>query len=78
MKHILFCGGGSAGHTVPNLAVMQELEGKCRLTYAGSSGGIEERLAKEAGYPFYGVPCPKLVRSLTPKNLTLPFRMAQS
>ena len=78
MKHILFCGGGSAGHTVPNLAVMQELEGKCRLTYAGSSGGIEERLAKEAGYLFYGVPCPKLVRSLTPKNLTLPFRMAQS
>lgn len=78
MKHILFCGGGSAGHTVPNLAVMQDLEGKCRLTYAGSSGGIEERLAKEAGYPFYGVPCPKLVRSLTPKNLTLPFRMAQS
>ena len=78
MKHILFCGGGSAGHTVPNLAVMQELKGNCRLSYAGSSGGIEERLAKEAGYPFYGVPCPKLVRSLTPKNLALPFRMAQS
>lgn len=78
MKHILFCGGGSAGHTVPNLAVMQDLEGKCRLTYAGSSGGIEERLAKEAGYPFYGVPCPKLVRSLTPQNLTLPFRLLRA
>ena len=78
MKHLLFCGGGSAGHVVPNLAVMQELRGKCRLTYAGSAGGIEERLAREAGYPFFGIPCPKLVRSLTPKNLTLPFRMAQS
>ena len=78
MKHLLFCGGGSAGHVVPNLAVMQELRGECRLSYAGSTGGIEERLAQGAGYPFFGIPCPKLVRSLTPKNLTLPFRMAQS
>lgn len=78
MKHLLFCGGGSAGHVVPNLAVMQELRGECRLSYAGSTGGIEERLAREAGYPFFGIPCPKLVRSLTPKNLTLPFRMVQS
>ena len=78
MKHLLFCGGGSAGHVVPNLAVMQELRGSCTLTYAGSTGGIEERLATEAGYPFYGIDCPKLVRSLTPQNLTLPFRLTQA
>ena len=78
MKHLLFCGGGSAGHVVPNLAVMQELRGECRLSYAGSTGGIEERLAQGAGYPFFGIPCPKLIRSFTPKNLTLPFRMARS
>ena len=78
MKHLLFCGGGSAGHVVPNLAVMQELRGECRLSYAGSTGGIEERLAQGAGYPFFGIPCPKLIRSFTPKNLTLPFRMVQS
>ena len=76
--NILFCGGGSAGHVVPNLAVMQELSGRHTLSYAGSRGGIEEGLVKSFGVPFYAVDCPKLVRSLTPKNLTLPFRMAKA
>ena len=76
--NILFCGGGSAGHVVPNLAVMQELSGRHTLSYAGSRSGIEEGLVRSFGVPFYGIDCPKLVRSLTPRNLTLPFRMAKA
>ncbi len=75
MKYILFCGGGSAGHVVPNLAVMNELRYTHRLAYIGTNG-IERSLVSEAGYPFFEVDCPKLIRSLSPKNLTIPFRLA--
>lgn len=74
MKKILFTGGGSAGHVVPNLALMNEIRYSHRVSYMGTSG-IESKLVSEAGYPFFCVECPKLVRSLTPKNLTIPFRL---
>lgn len=74
MKKILFTGGGSAGHVVPNLALMNEIRYSHRVSYMGT-GGIESRLVAAAGYPFFCVECPKLVRSLTPKNLTIPFRL---
>lgn len=74
MKYLLFCGGGSAGHVVPNLAVMNELKYSHRLAYMGTDG-IEKKLVEEAGYPFFEVNCPKLVRSLTPENLKIPFRL---
>lgn len=74
MKHILFCGGGSAGHVLPNLAIMREIRYSCRLSYVGT-GGIERDLVISAGYPFYEIDCPKLVRAFTLKNLLLPLRL---
>ena len=77
MKKILFTGGGSAGHVVPNLALMRELKFTHELLYMGS-GGIEERLATEAGYPFLRVECPKLVRAFTLENFKIPFRLRRA
>ncbi len=74
MKYLLFCGGGSAGHVVPNLAVMNELKYSHRLAYMGT-GGIEKKLAEEAGYCYFEVDCPKLVRALSAENLKIPFRL---
>ena len=74
VKRILFTGGGSAGHVIPNLAVMQELKGSYELAYMGTDG-IERGLLSPFGCPYFLVNCPKLVRSLTPKNLTIPFRL---
>ena len=67
MKKILFTGGGSAGHVVPNLALMHELRFSHEVSYMGT-GGIEKGLVEGAGYPFYRVDCPKLVRSLCLEN----------
>ena len=75
VKRILFTGGGSAGHVVPNLAVMQELKGRYELAYMGTDG-IERGLVASFGCPYFLVNCPKLVRSVTPKNLAIPFRLA--
>lgn len=77
MKRILFTGGGSAGHVVPNLAVMNELKYTHRITYMGT-GGIEHTLIGNAGYPFFRVDCPKLVRSFTFENLKIPHRLKQA
>lgn len=74
MKRILFTGGGSAGHVVPNLALMNEMKYSASLAYMGT-GGIEKGLVTNAGYRFFEVDCPKLVRSLTPKNLLIPFSL---
>ena len=59
---------------MPNLAIMNELRYSRRVLYMGT-GGIEKRLVTQAGYPFFEVDCPKLERSLTLKNLTVPFRL---
>ncbi len=77
MKHILFTGGGSAGHVVPNLAVMNALKYSFRITYIGS-GGIEKGLVSDAGFPFFEIECPKLRRSFSPENLLIPFRLRRA
>ncbi len=74
MKHILFTGGGSAGHVVPNLALMRELRYRYVLSYMGT-GGIEKGLVTEAGYPYFTVETPKLVRSFCAQNFSIPKRL---
>jgi UDP-N-acetylglucosamine--N-acetylmuramyl-(pentapeptide) pyrophosphoryl-undecaprenol N-acetylglucosamine transferase len=58
--HIVFAGGGTAGHLFPGLAVAAELSGlNCapRITFAGSGKAFEQRLVKEAGCEYLSVPC---------------------
>ena len=78
MTEILLTGGGTGGHIYPNLALLPALE---RLgidaVYGGGEGDTAEcRAAKLAGLDYFGVPCVKFVRSLSPKallrNLTIP------
>ena len=78
MKKIVFTGGGSAGHVVPNVALMEELfhEGKTELYYMGTAG-IEKDVISKWGFPFYEIECPKLVRggglSAWKNNIKIPF-----
>ena len=77
MKKILFTGGGSAGHVVPNLALIEELlsEGETEVCYIGTNG-IEKRLVAEWDVPFYEIECPKLIRGKSwaafKRNLHIP------
>ncbi len=79
MYKILFTGGGSAGHVVPNLAILSDLlrRGGYKAAYMGTDG-IEKRLVSPTGVPFYEISCPKLVRSFTPKNLKIPFGLCKA
>ncbi len=71
---IVLTGGGTAGHIMPNLALLPLLKTSFDgIYYLGSESGMEAALAQRAGLTFYALPCAKLRRSLSVKNLALPF-----
>ena len=66
-------GGGTGGHVLPALAVIDELRGRgalADLIWVGSSEGVEQRAAEEAGIHFVAIPTGKLRRYLSLRNLT--------
>ena len=77
MKKILFTGGGSAGHVVPNIALIEEIlsSGKADVCYIGTKG-IEKSIVAEWKIPYYQIECPKLIRgggfTGFKKNLKIP------
>ncbi len=83
MRKILFTGGGSAGHVVPNIALMEQLlsEGNTDVCYIGTNG-IEKNIVAEWNIPYYTIHCPKLVRGGGIKglkqNLKIPFAFCRA
>lgn len=74
MKKILFCGGGSAGHVIPNIAIIEELNSQYECFYIGTNG-IEKTICAQNGVEFFECNTPKLVRGKIIKNLSLPFKL---
>ena len=70
--HILFAGGGTAGHINPALAVAGYIVKKhpdAKISYIGKKGGMEERLVKNQGYDFYGIDVAGFQRKISLKNI---------
>lgn len=63
MKKIIFTGGGSAGHVLPNVALMEDLLsiGAAEIGYVGTDG-IEKDIISAWNVPYFQIRCPKLVR----------------
>ncbi|MCA9508396.1 MAG: undecaprenyldiphospho-muramoylpentapeptide beta-N-acetylglucosaminyltransferase [Myxococcales bacterium] len=62
--HIIVTGGGTGGHIFPALEIAKEFintDARTKITYVGNSGGIEERMAKNCGFQFFGIKAKKLV-----------------
>ncbi|MCL2198326.1 MAG: undecaprenyldiphospho-muramoylpentapeptide beta-N-acetylglucosaminyltransferase [Defluviitaleaceae bacterium] len=78
MKKIILTGGGTAGHVIPNLALVPALKAEgFEIHYVGSHTGPERDLAEAAGLPFYGISSGKLRRYFDLKNITDIFRVAK-
>ena len=76
MRKIVFCGGGTAGHVMPNLALIESLKNQYEIFYIGSENGIEKNLLKQ--YPFvkyYSIEVTKLRRKLCLDNFLIPFKL---
>lgn len=78
MKKILFTGGGSAGHVVPNIALIEELlsAGDIDVCYMGTDG-IEKGLIAVWKIPYFEISAPKFVRgrglASFKRNLKIPL-----
>ena len=77
---LLLTGGGTAGHILPCLALLPYLKNDFdEIHYIGSAGGMEKQLAgNNPDLIYHEIPCVKLVRSLTPKNFAIPFKLSSS
>lgn len=70
--HILFAGGGTAGHVNPALAIagyIKENNPDAKISYIGTKKGIESRLVPAAGFDFYTIEVSGFQRKLTPNNI---------
>ena len=70
--HILFAGGGTAGHINPALSVAKYLEqnyDNVKISYIGTKKGLESRLVKDAGYDFYSIEVSGFQRKINAQNI---------
>jgi len=76
-KHkILLTGGGTAGHVMPNLALVPMLEERgAEVFYIGSINGIEKELVADKDIKYYPISSGKLRRYFSWQNFTDPFRI---
>ena len=76
MKRIVLTGGGTAGHVTPNIALLPRLkELGYDIHYIGSYEGMEKKLIKDCGIPYYGISSGKLRRYFDIKNFSDPFKV---
>ena len=78
MKKIILTGGGTAGHVIPNLALLPSLKAAgFEVFYIGSHAGIERGLVEAEGIPYFGISSGKLRRYIDLKNITDMFRIVK-
>lgn len=78
MKKVLFTGGGSAGHVVPNIALIDALKREADVCYIGTDGP-EKAIVAAQKIPYFEISCPKLIRGFSLENFKIPaaFRRAE-
>lgn len=76
---VMLAGGGSAGHIEPALALadaLRRIDPDAEITCLGTERGLETRLIPLRGYKLELIPAVPMPRSITPKLLTVPGRLA--
>lgn len=77
---LLITGGGTGGHVSPGLGVAQvwrQRYGRNSVSWVGREGGIEEKMAAQAGLPFLAIEAVALKRRAIFSNLALPLVLAR-
>ena len=86
MTNLVLTGGGTAGHVLPNIALIHEAktalgqavrENKVAVHYIGSHEGMERELVSRTvpNWPYIPIEAGRLRRFLTLRNLFTPFKV---
>ena len=74
--NIALLGGGTAGHVMPNIALLPYLKERFdRVIYIGSENGMEKEICNRQNIPYYSTKTIKFYRRKIWKNAALPFRL---
>lgn len=79
LMNVVLAGGGTGGHIEPALALADALhreDPSVGITCLGTEKGLETRVIPARGYELALIPAVPLPRSLTPRLLTVPGRLA--
>lgn len=71
MKKIVFTGGGTLGHVMPNLYLAEELKKEYECYYIGGKGIEKEKIQNLM--PYHEISTIKLVRGKILRNLKIPY-----
>ncbi len=77
---ILFACGGTGGHVYPAIAIadaVRALAPDAAIAFAGTRDRMEWEAVPKAGYPIHAVTAVGFPRSLSPKLLAFPFKIAK-
>ncbi|MBQ7466694.1 MAG: undecaprenyldiphospho-muramoylpentapeptide beta-N-acetylglucosaminyltransferase [Clostridia bacterium] len=74
---IVLTGGGTAGHIMPHLAMMDDFKKHFKeIVYIGSENGMEKDIIKKQNdIKYYGITTTKFVRKKILRNLLIPFKL---
>lgn len=78
MEKIVFCGGGTAGHVMPNIALIEKLKDCVEIHYIGGSGIEKDIVLKYPYIKYHEIRTTKLIRKFTLKNLCIPFELIKA
>ncbi|MBO5884724.1 MAG: undecaprenyldiphospho-muramoylpentapeptide beta-N-acetylglucosaminyltransferase [Clostridia bacterium] len=77
-KSIVLTGGGTAGHIMPNIALLDKLKENFENIYYIGTNGMEKEICNKNDINFYEISAPKFVRKLSFKTLSIPFKLIKS
>lgn len=73
---IVFTGGGTAGHVIPNLPLIEALQQEgWQVDYIGSENGVERGVISHLNIPYHTVNSGKLRRYFSWQNFLDPFKI---
>jgi len=76
-KTIIFTGGGSGGHVVPAITLIEQIrkDDSYNIQYVGSHNGIEKELIAAVSIPYHSVSTGKLRRYISRENVMDIFKV---